>query len=62
MDSGEDDPRGSSSLSGIDVLEQCFSQLPPDGKTHIKDYLQSLVSMQNTMAGADNTHRCNKGQ
>ena len=39
------------SSSGRDILEQNFSQLPVEGRVLLKNYLQNLVSMQNTMAG-----------
>jgi len=36
--------------SGIDILEQNFNLLSTERKTLLRDYLQNLVSMQNTMA------------
>ena len=37
--------------TGINFLEQNFSQLPAEGQSQLKKYLQSLVSLQNTMIG-----------
>jgi hypothetical protein len=37
--------------SGIIILEQNFPQLSAEGQFHLKNYLQSLVSLQNTMTG-----------
>lgn len=34
------------------ILEHSFSQLPPEGRTQLRDYLQNLVSIQKTLAGA----------
>jgi len=31
------------------ILEQQFSLLSAEGKTHLRDYLKNLVSMQNAM-------------
>jgi hypothetical protein len=45
--------------SDINFLKQNFSQLSAEGQSQLKDYLQSLVSLQNTMTGtevADSTH------
>ena len=45
--------------SEISFLEQNFSKLSAEGQSHLKDYLQSLVSLQNTMTEtkvADSTH------
>jgi len=39
------------SLSDINFLEQNFSQLSTEGQFHLKDYLQSLVSLQNAITG-----------
>jgi len=39
--------------SGINFLEQNFHKLPLEGKSRLKDYLQSLVSLQNTMKGVE---------
>ena len=39
------------------ILEQGYSQLPAEGKIHLKDYLQNLVSLQNTMAKTVNEER-----
>jgi hypothetical protein len=57
MDSGficsQDSP------SDINLLEQNFSQLSAEGQSQLKDYLQSLVSLQNAitkMDSADNVH------
>jgi hypothetical protein len=33
-------------------LEQNFSKLSAEGQSQLKNYLQSLVSLQNTMTGA----------
>jgi len=44
---------------GTNTLEQNFNQLPPEGKIHLKEYLQSLVAIQNTMTGADFTDNAN---
>ena len=40
---------------GTDILAYGFTQLPAEGRSHFKEFLQNLVSMQNTMTGADNT-------
>jgi len=37
------------SSSEISFLEQNFSKLSTEGQSRFKDYLQSLVSLQNTM-------------
>jgi hypothetical protein len=50
--------------SGIIFLEQNFSQLSAEGQFRLKNYLQSLVSLQNTMTGmvsADNIRVLSKG-
>jgi hypothetical protein len=50
--------------SGINFLEQNFSQLSAEGQSRLKNYLQSLVSLQNTMTGtvsADNIRVSSKG-
>ena len=47
------------SLSDINLLKQNFSKLSVDGQSQLKDYLQSLVFLQNTLIGtksADNIH------
>jgi len=47
------------SLSDINLLKQNFSKLSVDGQSQLKDYLQSLIFLQNTMIGtksADNIH------
>jgi len=36
-----------------EILEQSFSQLPSEGKVQLRDYLQNLISIQNTIATAD---------
>jgi hypothetical protein len=49
--------------SDTGILEQSFSELPPEGKIYLKDCLQNLVSMQNTMVRAisvDNAHSSSK--
>ena len=46
---------------GIGFLEQGFEKLPTDGKNKLKDFLQSLVSLQNTVAGAG-THAPQKDE
>jgi len=49
---------------GINFLEQNFHQLSADGQSHLKDYLESLVSLQNTIIGtefADSLHVSLKG-
>jgi hypothetical protein len=38
--------------SGINFLEQNFFQLSAEGQSQLKNYLQSLVSLQNIMTGA----------
>jgi len=48
-----------------DILEQGFSQLPIEGKIHLKKYLHSLVSIQSVMAtvfpsDTDNTRSSSK--
>jgi hypothetical protein len=40
------------SALGIGILEQTFTQLSAERKFLLQEYLQNLVSMQNTMAGA----------
>jgi len=41
---------GSKNISSdIDFLEQNFSQLPAEGQSYLKDYLKSLVSLQNAI-------------
>jgi len=40
---------------GKSILEQHFSLLSAEGRTHLRDYLKNLVSMQDTMAGAYST-------
>ena len=51
----ENDMEGEKNNSpGIDFLESGFTQLPAEGRKQFKEVLQNLVSMQNTMAGADN--------
>ena len=50
--------------SNINFLEQNFSQLSADGQSHLKNYLQSLVSLQNIIKGtesADSVHVSLKG-
>jgi hypothetical protein len=37
---------------GIDILEHNFTQLPAEGRFLLINFLQNLVSMQNTMSGA----------
>ena len=47
------------SPSDINLLKQNFSKLSVDGQSQLKDYLQSLVFLQNTLIGtksADNIH------
>ena len=36
----------------IGFLEQNFAQIPAKGKILLKNHLQNLVSLQNTMTGA----------
>jgi len=36
---------------GISFLEKNFSKLSKEGQSHLKNYLQSLVSLQKTMTG-----------
>ena len=45
-----------------DILKQGFSQLPTEGKIHLRDYLKSLVSIQNiiTEANENNAHPSSK--
>jgi hypothetical protein len=45
------------SLSDINFLEQNFSQLPEDGQSHLKEYLQSLVSLQKAITGGDSVDK-----
>jgi hypothetical protein len=55
MDSGficsQDSP------SDINFLKQNFSQLPVDGQSCLKDYLQSLVSLQNAITGVNSVDK-----
>ena len=37
--------------SDNNILEQIFSQLPEEGKNHLRNYLQNLASLQNIMVG-----------
>ena len=46
---GQDSCQGSS--FDADILGQGFSQLSAEGRVHLKDFLENLVSMQNTMTG-----------
>ena len=46
---GQDGCQGNSVDAG--VLGQGFSQLSAEGRVHLKDFLENLVSMQNTMTG-----------
>jgi len=39
--------------SGINFLEQNFSKLSKKGQSRLKKYLQSLISLQNTITGTD---------
>jgi hypothetical protein len=51
--------------SDIGILEQNFTQLPAEGKSLLKNYLQNLVSLQNAMRGAisiDNIRGSLKGK
>jgi len=50
---GNDTGYSKSYSSGINFLEQNFHQLSTEGQSQLKDYLQSLVSLQNTITGAD---------
>jgi hypothetical protein len=45
------DSQGNS--SEINFLEQNFSQLSAEGQSRLKDYLQNLVSLQNTITGTE---------
>jgi hypothetical protein len=40
-------------ISNIKFLEQIFSQLSAEGQTRLKDYLKSLVSLQNAITGME---------
>jgi hypothetical protein len=40
-------------FSEISFLEQNFSKLSAEGQVRLKDYLQSLVSLQNTITGTE---------
>jgi len=44
--------RRQSASAGVGFLEQSFAQLPAEGKTHLKNLLFDLVSLQDVMAGA----------
>ena len=49
-------PKDNSLSTGI--LKQCFNQLPTEGKVHLKEYIQNLISLQSTMVAPlseDNT-------
>ena len=48
--------------SDISLLEQEFTQLPPEGRNYLKKYLQNLVSLQNMAVGADNTGSLSDGK
>ena len=50
----ENDVLGSQdNSSGVNFLEQNFPQLSAEGQSRLKDYLKSLVSLQNTMIGTE---------
>jgi len=49
---------------GINFLKQNFHQLSVEGQSRLKEYLQSLISLQNTIIGtesADSVHVSLKG-
>ena len=47
------------SPSDINFLEQNFHQLSVKGQSHLKDYLQNLVSLQNIIIGTDSADSVN---
>jgi len=49
METGIKSPKDNS--LDIGILEQNFTQLPTEGKFLFKEFLQNLVSMQETMIG-----------
>ena len=49
-------------LLGTSILEQNFNQLSPEGKVHLKEYLQNLLSMQKVMDEANNALLLNDEQ
>ena len=47
---------------GLGILEHSFSQLPAEGRIHLREYLKNLVSMQDAMSGADKSHPASKSE